>query len=73
MENVKNIESFVFDETAQTITIEVRRRGLIAFLTHPPKMEPDSIERMVYGVVDGKLRLIESKLGRIVPEHIVFE
>lgn len=54
-------------------TIEVIRRVKPTFIYSNGCPPPDSIYKDIYGVVDGKLTLIETKVGKHIPQHIVPE
>lgn len=43
------------------------------FACDPPRKAPDTIEKDVYGIVDGKIQLIEIISGQHVPAHSVAE
>lgn len=56
-------------------TLEVVRRVKpdFTYAVYHNSTPPDSIYKDIYGVVDGKLTLIEIKVGKHTPQHVVPE
>lgn len=56
-------------------TLEVIRQypSNSSYMTNPPMPVPDRVEKEIYGVVDGKIVLIETKTGKHTPAYMVKE
>lgn len=56
-------------------TLEVIRQypSNSSYMTNPPMPVPDRVEKAIYGVVDGKIALVEVKVGRHEPAYTVRE
>ena len=56
-------------------TLEVVRQypSNSRYMTNPSMPTPDRVEKEIYGVVDGKIALIETKIGRHEPAYVVNE
>lgn len=83
MKNIFNnndefVESVLFDEERNVIEVVNRKPSNMIYAVNPPRPSPDKVWKNIYGVVDGKIKLIEQKEGRHItaklePEKIVFE
>lgn len=67
------IVSFALDEHLNTIEVVTRKSSGMVLLLNPPKPAPDEIKKHIFGVVDGKIKLVETKVGRHVPAQTIDE
>lgn len=72
------IDSFKFNEENNTIEIVKRLTSGTMYASNPPQPVPDTIWKEIYGVENGKIKLIEKITGKHIPasynhEKITFE
>lgn len=66
------IESVILTKEGKIEVVKRNPSGSI-LLSNPPQPAPDVIYKKVYGVVDGKIALIETIEGKHVPSKYVGE
>jgi hypothetical protein len=62
-----------FDVVDGQIQVVKRRRSNMSYATNPPRPVPDTIWRETYGVVDGRICLVNSEVANHKPAHNVPE
>ena len=72
-ESFEQILRFDFCEASQTITVIKRLPSMGILASNPPRPQPDTIWREVYGIKDGQLQLLKSEQGEHIPAHQVAE
>lgn len=67
------IVSFALDKHSNTIEVVTRKSSGMVLPSNPPQPAPDEIKKHIFGVVDGKIKLVETKVGRHVPAQTIDE
>jgi len=65
--------SFEFKEEANRIEVVLRRRSNSMYGYYPPRPVPDNVCKEIYGVVNGRIKLINTVDGEHRPGHYVEE
>ena len=68
----ETIESINFTDES-TFEVVYRQPLNTLNLTNPPQSAPDKVWKEVYGVVDGKIALLETIQGQHTPSYVVNE
>lgn len=68
----ETIESFNFTDES-TFEVVYRQPSNIVYHTNPPQSTPDRVWKEVYGVVNGKITLLETIQGEHTPSYVVDE
>jgi len=71
--NGTRIDSFHFDEVAQTITVIKRLPSNQVYASNPPQSAPDKVWKEIYGIKDGKLTMFKTMEGKHIPKTIKHE
>ena len=53
--------------------VVTRTPSNMVYASNPPQNVPDTIKKMIYRVVEGKITLVSTKVGRHTPSHYVSE
>lgn len=72
------IVSFKTIEENNTIEVVKRIPSNIMYACNPPRPSPDTVYKEIYGIVDGRIMLINKIFGKHIPEsynceQILFE
>ncbi len=68
----ETIESFNLTDES-TFEVVYRQPSNMVYPTNPPQSAPDKVWKEVYGVVDGKITLLETIQGQHTPASVVEE
>ena len=71
-------ESFRFNQQKNEIEVVFRQPSNMTLTSNPSKPAPDKVWKEVYGIVDGKLKMLRKIMGthtpqRFEPEQFKFE
>lgn len=64
---MEQIVSFYLNEDNNTIELVKRIPSNVMYACDPPRPTPDTVFKEIYGIVDGKITLIEKVSGTHIP------
>lgn len=73
IDNDSNVQSFYFNDEENKIEVVFRKSSGAMYASNPPRPVPDTVWKEVYGVVGGKITLLEKVDGKHIPGEYVEE
>jgi len=68
-----NVETFLFDEERNQIELVFRQKSNLMYACNPPRPAPDKVWKEIYGVEDGKIKLLKTIEGKHTPPQYIQE
>jgi hypothetical protein len=64
-------------QVGNTLEVIYREESSVMYACYPPRRAPDRVTKVIYGVVDGNLQVIDRLIGtviqeRTIPEQVIF-
>jgi len=67
----KDIESFLFNEEKNQIEIVYRKKSNEIYACNPPCSAPDKVWKEIYGVENGKIKLLKEIIRKYNPPQYI--